>query len=150
MGIPDRVARLGLPTDVVRRCFTAPCGRTATGANDFADFEWVGDSALGLIVRASIIELRSTLDRADRGHLEAELVRNVTLSALTAELGIRRHHVDMCGACADCKAGKRSADVFEALVGAVVAHQGLDGAAQFVQTAYGARLQTAVPRKPRE
>jgi ribonuclease-3 len=115
--------------------------RSAAGSSN-ERLEFLGDAVLDVVVSEALYFALPDAQEGDLSRLRAFLVRDTSLAALAAELGIGAHLVLGSG---ERKAGGHRresilADALEALFGAVYLDRGFDTAADFVRSAFGDRL----------
>jgi ribonuclease-3 len=116
--------------------------RSAPG-NSNERLEFLGDAVLDVVVSEALYSARPDAPEGDLSRLRAFLVRDSSLAALAADLGLGKHLVLGSG---ERKAGGHRresilADALEALFGAVYLDRGFEAAAMFVQRAFGDRLE---------
>jgi len=96
--------------------------------------EFLGDSALGLIIAAKLFEDYPESDEGDLTKLKAMLVNETTLSMVAIEIGLNKHILLSSD---EEKSGGRQrpsivSDAFESVIGAVYLDGGIDSARDLV------------------
>jgi len=116
--------------------------RSASNANN-ERLEFLGDAVLDTVISEFIFRYRPQGTEGELSRLRSSLVKDSSLAALAAELGLGEHLILGPG---EKKAGghRRAsilADALEALFGAVYLDSGYESAARLICTAYGNRLE---------
>jgi len=104
--------------------------------------EFLGDAILDFVISEVVYNARPNASEGDLSKLRASLVKDSSLAALAAELGIGEHLILGSG---ELKSGGHRresilADALEALFGAVYLDSGFDAAARVIGQVFEARL----------
>ena len=115
--------------------------RSSPGASN-ERLEFLGDAVLDFAVSEVVYDAMPEADGGDLSRLRASLVKDTSLAALAAELGLGEHIILGSG---ERKSGGHRresilADALEALFGAVFLDAGYDAARKLIETAFGDRL----------
>ena len=117
--------------------------RSAAGDNN-ERLEFLGDAVLDFVISEVVFRAFPMAPEGDLSRLRASLVKDTSLAALAAELGLGEHLILGSG---ERKTGGHRresilADALEAIFGAVYLDAGFDAAARVIETAFGDRLQS--------
>ena len=120
---------------------TALTHRSAGGVNN-ERLEFLGDSVLQLVVSELIFNERAEASEGRLSRLRSKLVKDVTLGALGAEIGLGEHLI--LGAGEKKSGGHRRAsilaDTLEAIFGAIYLDAGLEAARSAIRTVLKKRI----------
>jgi ribonuclease-3 len=105
--------------------------------------EFLGDAILDFVISAAVYNARPDASEGDLSKLRASLVKDSSLAALAADLGVGDHLILGSG---ELKSGGHRresilADALEALFGAVFLDSGFDSAALVIGKVFEARLE---------
>ena len=120
--------------------------RSAPGANN-ERFEFLGDAVLDFVISEVVFRAHPMAPEGDLSKLRSSLVKDTSLAALAADLGVGEHMIMGSG---ERKTGghrRRSilADALEAIFGAVYLDAGFDAARVVIERAFGKRLEDFPP-----
>ncbi|MDG2376994.1 MAG: ribonuclease III [Woeseiaceae bacterium] len=125
-------------SDLLQRALTH---RSASGRNN-ERLEFLGDSVLQLVVSELVFDERRGASEGRLSRLRSTLVKDQTLSEISAELGLGKYLV--LGSGEKKSGGYRRlsilADALEALFGAVYLDRGFDAARRVIYNAFGERV----------
>lgn len=120
--------------------------RSATGANN-ERLEFLGDAILDVVVSEAVYRARPDATEGDLSRLRASLVKDESLAALAADLGLGPHLI--LGGGERKSGGHRResilADAVEAIFGAVYLDAGFDASREVIERAFGKRLEEFPP-----
>ncbi len=120
--------------------------RSATGANN-ERLEFLGDAILDVVVSEAVYRARPEATEGDLSRLRASLVKDESLAALAADLGLGPHLI--LGGGERKSGGHRResilADAVEAIFGAVYLDAGFDASREVIERAFGKRLEEFPP-----
>jgi len=116
--------------------------RSAPGENN-ERLEFLGDAVLDFVISEVVFRMHPLAPEGDLSRLRASLVKDVTLAAVAADLGLGEHLILGSG---ERKTGGHRrdsilADALEAIFGAVYLDAGFDAASKLIERTFGARLQ---------
>jgi ribonuclease-3 len=116
--------------------------RSAPGDNN-ERLEFLGDAVLDFVISEVVFRAFPMAPEGDLSRLRASLVKDTSLAALAADLGLGEHLVLGSG---ERKTGGHRresilADALEAIFGAVYLDAGFEAAAKIIEKAFGDRLQ---------
>jgi len=105
--------------------------------------EFLGDAILDFVISEIVYDARPDASEGDLSKLRASLVKDSSLAALAADLGVGEHLILGSG---EMKSGGHRresilADALEALFGAVFLDSGFDAAALVIRKVFEARLE---------
>lgn len=115
--------------------------RSSPGASN-ERLEFLGDAVLDFAISEVVYDAMPAADEGDLSRLRASLVKDTSLAALAAEMGLGEHIILGSG---ERKTGGHRresilADALEALFGAVFLDAGYDTARKFIEETFGERL----------
>ncbi|MDX2412566.1 MAG: ribonuclease III [Woeseiaceae bacterium] len=116
--------------------------RSAPGDNN-ERLEFLGDAVLDFAISEVVFRAFPMAPEGDLSRLRASLVKDTSLAALAADMGLGEHLILGSG---ERKTGGHRresilADALEAIFGAVYLDAGFDAAAKVIETTFGDRLQ---------
>ncbi len=116
--------------------------RSAQGRNN-ERLEYLGDAVLDFVVSEAVFRLRPQADEGDLSRLRASLVKDTSLAAIAADLGLGEHLILGSG---ERKTGGHRresilADALEAIFGAVYLDAGFDEAKALIERVFAERLE---------
>lgn len=115
--------------------------RSATGRNN-ERLEFLGDAVLDLVISDAVYRARPEASEGDLSRLRASLVKEKTLAALAAELGVGDYLI--LGSGEKKTGGHRResilADALESIVGAVFLDSGIEAATEIIERVFAQRL----------
>lgn len=114
----------------------------SAGSSHYERMEFLGDSLLNFLVAQVLYERLPEADEGDLTRMRAALVREESLGAVAADLGIG-DFVQLGGSALKSGVYRRRsvlADTVEALIGAVLLDSGIEAARECVQRWWGQRL----------
>lgn len=126
--------------------------RSAPGESN-ERLEFLGDAVLDVVISEFVFRARPGADEGDLSRLRASLVKDSSLSAIAAALGLGEYLILGSG---EKKAGGHRresilADALEAIYGAVYLDAGFDAARRVVEKSFGERLESLPdPRELRD
>ncbi|MGI9237191.1 MAG: ribonuclease III [Woeseiaceae bacterium] len=115
--------------------------RSAAGANN-ERLEFLGDAILDFVISDAIYSARMNASEGDLSKLRSSLVKDSSLAALAADLGIGEYLILGSG---ESKSGGHRresilADALEALFGAIFLDSGIESARNVIRQVFDARL----------
>ena len=116
--------------------------RSAPGANN-ERFEFLGDAVLDFVISEVVFRAHPMAPEGDLSRLRSSLVKDTSLAALAADLGVGEHLIMGSG---ERKTGGHRresilADALEAIFGAVYLDAGFDAARVVIERSFGERLE---------
>jgi len=116
--------------------------RSAPGANN-ERFEFLGDAVLDFVISEVVFRAHPLAPEGDLSRLRSSLVKDTSLAALAADLGVGEHLIMGSG---ERKTGGHRresilADAVEAIFGAVYLDAGFDAARVVIERTFGERLE---------
>jgi len=116
--------------------------RSASGDNN-ERLEFLGDAVLDFVISEVVFRAFPMAPEGDLSRLRASLVKDTSLAALAADMGLGEHLILGSG---ELKTGGHRresilADALEAIFGAVYLDAGFDAAAKIIETTFGDRLE---------
>lgn len=115
--------------------------RSATGRNN-ERLEFLGDAVLDLVISDAVYRARPEAPEGDLSRLRSSLVKEKTLAALAAELGVGDYLI--LGSGEKKTGGHRResilADALESIVGAVFLDGGIEAATEIIERVFAQRL----------
>jgi ribonuclease-3 len=115
--------------------------RSATGRNN-ERLEFLGDAVLDLVISEAVYRARPEAPEGDLSRLRSSLVKEKTLAALAAELGVGDYLI--LGSGEKKTGGHRResilADALESIVGAVFLDGGIEAATEIIERVFAQRL----------
>ncbi len=126
-------------TDVFRQ---ALIHRSASAGNNYEVLEFLGDSALGLVISEALLQRMDNPTEGELSRMRSALVRGSTLAAIGEENGLGQHLVLGSG---EMKSGgeRRNSileDAVEAIFGAVFLIKGFDYTSAYIRQVFAERL----------
>jgi ribonuclease-3 len=120
--------------------------RSAPGANN-ERFEFLGDAVLDFVISEVVFRAHPMAPEGDLSRLRSALVKDTSLAALAADLGVGEHMIMGSG---ERKTGGHRresilADALEAIFGAVYLDAGFDAARVVIERTFGKRLEDFPP-----
>ncbi len=117
--------------------------RSAQGPNN-ERLEFLGDAVLDFVISEAVFKARPDLSEGDLSRLRSSLVKDTSLAALAADLGLGMHLI--LGGGERKTGGHRResilADALEAIFAAVFLDRGMEAAKEIIKRVYAARLET--------
>jgi len=120
--------------------------RSAPGANN-ERFEFLGDAVLELVISEVVFRAHPMAPEGDLSRLRSSLVKDTSLAALAADLGVGDYLI-MGGGERKTGGHRRKsilADALEAIFGAVYLDAGFDAARTVIERTFGDRLHEFPP-----
>ena len=116
--------------------------RSASAGNNYEVLEFLGDSALGLVISAALLQQMDDPTEGELSRMRSALVRGSTLAAIGEENELGKHLVLGSG---EMKSGgeRRNSileDAVEAIFGAVFLIKGFDYASDYIRQVFAERL----------
>jgi len=116
--------------------------RSAPGPNN-ERFEFLGDAVLDFVISEVVFRAHPMAPEGDLSRLRSSLVKDTSLAALAADLGVGEHLIMGSG---ERKTGGHRresilADALEAIFGAVYLDAGFDAARVVIERTFGERLE---------
>ena len=115
--------------------------RSATGRNN-ERLEFLGDAVLDLVISDAVYRARPEASEGDLSRLRSSLVKEKTLAAIAAELGVGDYLI--LGSGEKKTGGHRResilADALESIVGAVFLDRGIGAATEIIERVFAQRL----------